>query len=418
MPRLAAVLITGNAESPRSLAGKRVPVTFVGLGRGSPAAVSRSVARDLSAPFGWDTSFDSWFDAQEWPAGAALIPGNDAAAWWIARRQDQGLSGALRLATPGLATLRSLVVKYRLAELCREHGIAAPGTWLVEGDEIPEAARVARFPVVLKPQSRVGLQHWTRGRLARNASELTEAIHWYRRTVRIAERVIADDAMVVHPIVQEFVIRPGHEVYHLVGYRSRDGESVVAAHRKVLQVPLRFGNGLCFESAEVDHGLARKLDGLLSAVGFHGIFEAEYVERDGQKLLIDLNPRPYNGLSLETRRGYALPWYLYLDTIGEREALSEELAQARALRPADLVWRDSVRFWTMLAGQTLSGGMPLRETRRWLGWSRAQRGKMIDPFFCAGDRRVGVAHLRAHLRSVVTQPRAFLGTYFRRGLDR
>jgi predicted ATP-grasp superfamily ATP-dependent carboligase len=312
-----------------------------------------------------------------------------------------------------------MITKWRLFEVCADARVETPSTWIVEGNEIPEGFRLTgRFPVVLKPQSRVGLMHWTRGRLCRNAAELSEAIAWFRESVRPSPWALADEPRAGDPLIQEFIARPGHEVYHLVGYRSKAGESVIAAHRKLLQYPLRFGSGLCFETAEVDGRAADKLERLLGGIGFHGIFEAEYVERDGELLLIDLNPRAYNGMSLETRRGFDLPWYLYLDALGESALLSEELATARALPFTRMVWRDSVRFWTMLAGQTLSGGLSLRETRRWIAWARANRGGIMDPYFVADDKRAGFGFIRDFVGDAFTEPRAFVGNYVRRGLDR
>ena len=411
-PLPEAFLVPGGLESLRSLSEHGVPVTPLCQGAAGPIGASRFVERVLICPRGWGATMDRWFAAQPWPQGGVVMPASDDSAWWLAGRE---CSGHVRCATPGLPALRTLLAKGRLYEVCAAAGVAAPRTWLArEGAALPEG----QYPLMVKPQMRVGMQHWTRGRLVRNRGELAQAVDWFRRSVSFRDDLTALEPDVSIPLVQEYVVRPRHEVYHLAGYRSRAGESVFAAHRKILQYPLRFGSGLCFESAEVDQGLAEGLERLLAAAQFHGIFEAEYVERDGEKLLIDLNPRTYNGISLETRRGYALPWYLYLDAIGEQDRLSEELSRARALKPPDLVWRDGMRFWTMLAGQSLSGGMKPKETWQWIRWSRRNRRRLIDPQFTRADLKPGFVALRGHAVSAVTAPRDFLGTYVRRGLDR
>ncbi len=411
--RPPAVLLPAGVAPARSLVVHGIPVIGVTQDPKWLTPTARGVSEVRRAPSEWDSSMDRWFSKQRFPAGAAIIPGNDDAAWWLAH--FSGSEDGVSLATPGATAIGQLLVKRRLYELCLAHDVPAPRTWMVEpGSALPQPS----FPVVIKPQMRVGLQHWTRGRLIRNAKELAEGVEWFHQSVSYRPEVVAADATVGLPLVQEFVQRPGNRVYHLVGYRSRAGESVFAAHWKVLQYPLRFGSGLCFESCDVDEALAERLDALLAAAGFHGIFEAECLEEDGRLSLIDLNPRIYNGISLETRRGYDLCWYLYLDTVGAEAELSAELARARALQAPPMAWRDSIRFWTMLAGQTLSGGLSVAETRAWVRWSRSQSPTLVDPHFVKGDLRAGMQTLLQHLAGAALDPRAFLGTYFRRGLDR
>ncbi len=406
-PAKPAILLSAGLEASRALGSRGVEVIAVAQGPTAVLKASRSVKSVIRAPSTWDERFDEWFETSSLDGAGPILPGNDDAVWWLAARGSGD--------GPGFDAARDSLVKYRLYERCLAAGVSAPRTWLAEpGCPLPEGP----FPMVVKPQTRVGLRHWMRGRLVRNPAELAAAVEWFRGNVRYEPWVLAAEPQLAHPIVQEYVVRPGRQVYHLVGYRSRAGEAVFAAHTKLLQYPMRFGSGLCFESSDVDVVLAAGLERLLSAIGFHGVFEAEFVPRDGRMLLIDLNPRTYNGISLEVARGYNLPWYQYLEAIGEAELLSRELAAARSSTPAPLAWRDSVRFWTMVAGQSVSGGMSAREAARWVRWSLRHRGHMVDPHFARGDLRAGFTMLGQHLGSAFTEPRAFLGTYVRRGLDR
>lgn len=65
---------------------------------------------------------------------------------------------------------------------------------------------------------------------------------------------------------------------------------------------------------------------MLRAIGFHGMFEAEFIERGDERLLIDLNPRAYNGMTLEVERGLHVAWYAYLEAAGELDSFEQELA--------------------------------------------------------------------------------------------
>ena len=79
------------------------------------------------------------------------------------------------------------------------------------------------------------------------------------------------------------------------------------ASRKLVQYPNRFGDGACFRSEPVDDELSRRLAEMCRGLGFFGMFEAEFIEEDGRKLLIDFNPRLFNGLALPVARGLRLP---------------------------------------------------------------------------------------------------------------
>jgi predicted ATP-grasp superfamily ATP-dependent carboligase len=190
----------------------------------------------------------------------------------------------------------------------------------------------------------------------------------------------------------------------------------VAAHLKLIQYPARFGNGACFSATEVEPELAERLAALLDHLGYRGIFEAEFVGPPGDRQLIDLNPRAYNGMALETVRGLDSAWCAYLEAIGDTEALSRELAAAHSLSSDErLTCRDNTVLWTIVIGRTLAGGFSPREGWRWARWAWRTRKTAIDPLFASGDRRPGFAYVGHHLVSMVRHPRRFMGTYVLQG---
>jgi predicted ATP-grasp superfamily ATP-dependent carboligase len=411
------ILPGGTTDLARALGEHGLRVHYVANGRGSPARFSKFVASSEVAGQGARQTWEQRFHAAAWPPGAVVIPSTDQSAWALAAMQADPAS-ALVIASPGPAVMREALVKYRLYRACAAAGVAIPRTWLIDRETLDTSdLRAARFPLLIKAQTRVGMRHWFRGRIVRSAAELETWLRWFQRTVRFEDWMVRDCPDVAHPMVQEFAPRPGHEVYQLAGYRSAAGESVVAAHVKVLQYPLKLGTGACFESTDVRPELAAGLERLFARIGFHGIFEVEFVERDGEFLLIDLNPRPYNGIGLEVARGYALPWYLYLEASGQLARLSEELSRARTMVAPELAWCDSPRMGLLVAGQTLSGGLRPREGVRWLRWYWHNRHRLVDPNFARGDLTPGFRHLVQQLAQPLTDPNVFFGTYLKRGLD-
>ena len=62
--------------------------------------------------------------------------------------------------------------------------------------------------------------------------------------------------------------------------------------------------------------LAAGLERLVARVGFSGVFEAEFIDPQGQAVLIDFNPRFYNQMGFDIARGLPLPLLAYYDALG------------------------------------------------------------------------------------------------------
>jgi hypothetical protein len=145
------------------------------------------------------------------------------------------------------------------------------------------------------------------------------------------------------------------------------------------------------------------------------MFEAEFLERGPERLLIDLNTRVYNGMRLEVERGLNPAWLAYLEAIGDRARLKEELASAAdATEQPGLAWCRRLEFAAMVSGQLVSGGFRLRDVVRWIGWYRAHRHRMVDPWQSAVDPRLGPRRLWQQLKWWAQNPRQFAGVYVRR----
>jgi len=403
-------------EPLEQLGARGVPVVAVTGRRRDPVLASRWIRAVEWFPPQWPDELDGWFEdlIGRYP-GAVVLPGSDAWAWWLAQWRGRHAGVETRLALAPQEAVHTALAKWRLYEACLRAGVAAPKTWLAPSVEAAlQGARGSRFPLAVKPQSRVGNAYWGRGQLVRDEAELRNAVRRALERARFHPAVAASIRGIEVPMVQELVPGRDRPVYHLCGYVSAAGDSAVLAHRKLLQVPRRFGSGVCFETAPVDGALAQRLLGLLGSIGYHGMFEAEFVSRGGERFLIDLNIRPYNGMRLESERGLQLAWYAYLEALGETAQLESELAAARArTRHEELVFCRKLDFAAMVGGQFVGGGFALRDLRRWVGWYRENRANMVDPWIVPGDRRVGPAHLRGQLAYWARSPRVFLGVYVR-----
>jgi D-aspartate ligase len=413
-------LLGGGLEPHRGPVRRGIGV-FVAGGGGhmAPLRYSRRLRFVADAPESWSADYEPWLRKvlRSKPA-AVVLPTNDDHAWRLSRIAGDRHFGRNPIAVGDFDAVRAASVKSRITTAAASVGLATPRTQVLrDGSDLTDATNL-RFPLMLKPQMRIGMKHWTRGRLLRNTGELREAFDWYRNEVAFEPAVLADAPEAAFPLAQEYIVRPGREVRHITGYLARSGESAVRSHRKLLQEPLRFGSGVCFETTPVDEDLAARLLGLLRHIGYHGIFEAEFLQHGGEHLLIDLNVRPYNGLSLTLASGLDLVTCSYLEASGQLAALSFELEAARLTPFRSVAWCNHLALMTLLPGQLLSGGLGPGEARRHLSWAWRNRGRTVNPAVTRDDPRLAVAHLARHVLSPFVSPREFLGRYVRSGLDR
>ncbi|MBK7328021.1 MAG: hypothetical protein IPI85_02670 [Dehalococcoidia bacterium] len=411
-----AILLEGHMDVLRDLRGRGVPLVAASSYRRHPAKASTSITGSELSPALWDAAYERWFEsAIARYEGAVVFPLTEDDSWWLDGFRATHPETTVRITVPPREAFRTVTLKWELYQACQAHGIAAPATWLARSPaDVRQRAGDLKFPVIVKPQSRCGNLHWGRGEVANNAEELEESVSWALNNVRFRDEVADPCPDVRLPLVQEAIGGRDRRIYHIAGYLSQSGTWAALAHRKLLQFPRRFGNGLCFETASLDVALAERLVEMLRAIGFHGMFEAEFIERGDERLLIDLNPRAYNGMTLEVERGLHVAWYAYLEAAGELDLLDRELGKAHQLEDRQFTWCRKLEFGAMLASQLASGGFTPREASRWVGWYRRNRGRMLDPFVIQGDRRVGRARLRFQLSDWVRHPRRFVGTYARR----
>ena len=124
---------------------------------------------------------------------------------------------------------------------------------------------------------------------------------------------------------------------------------------------------------------------LFQATGYYGVFDAEFIECEGRKLLIDVNPRFYNHMAFEIDRGLPLAWLAYLAAIGDRENLKSEIKKVAATPVQPRAYVHRLPTALLLLAQRLGRGMSREEQIRWRRWISKQGRCVTDPARAAGD---------------------------------
>jgi predicted ATP-grasp superfamily ATP-dependent carboligase len=395
----------GTLAAIRCLGRAGVPVTVAGPKRFVPAAHSRYTSRWLSAP-----SYEEPEQLVDWllafgrkEPGYYLPAGSDDLAWLLAHYRES-LTGNFHLDQAAPSAIRRLLDKRDLMAACESLGIGVPkSVFPPAGADIRRLSQTLSFPLLVKPRTQVLHRYQGKGIFVSSADELPAAYETYLATNKFHPWIVARCADIGQPMLQTYYPSAAAGIYSVAGFANPDGSVVALASRKTLQRPRRLGIGLCFESAELRPEVESALVRLCRLVGYAGIFEAEFVEADGQLLLIDFNPRYYSQMRFEMDRGLPLPLLAYQLTTG-----TPTQGQPFASLPSDgRGYMHAFLFAILIRGWRLSGQMTAAEARQWFAWrDRHPEGMLSFASRDAEDRMPGLVDRINITINLLKHPRA------------
>jgi len=372
----------GTLAAARQLGSRGVNVTVADPRRLAFASWSRHVTARLPCPSSCAPgAMLAWlldFGARH--PGHVLLPTNDDLAWLFSMERER-LGAVFQLYSPPASAMARLLDKRLLQEAATAAGLLTPRTWYPADEaEVASLAAHLPYPLILKPRTQVFARMASKGVRIDRPEELLPR---YRILVAAAagRAVVADRIPdTERPMLQAFHAGADDRIYEVSGFTDASGEAFVArAAMKVVQRPRRMGIGLCFEEAPLDRLLVERIARLCREVGFHGIFNVEFLVSDGGLHLIDFNPRMYNQMALECARGLPLPWLAYLGATGRLEELRAEAALARAWQGPPRIFCNWFSTVLLLNAQVLAGVIPAADKERWRRWYGTHRALAVDP---------------------------------------
>jgi D-aspartate ligase len=410
---LTTPTFNGTLAAVRCLGQRGIPVTIAGDTPFAPARWSRYATRSVSCPSPFEPErFMDWlvaFGKRE--PGHVLYPSCDDLAWLFAHHANE-LSPYFRLYQPPAATVLELLDKKSLSLRCAEVGVPNPRT-LFPGnvEEARVLAEQVGFPLIMKPRTQILLRTRKKGHIVEDRNEFSERYSEFvadNMPHRLARAVMPD---VEHPMLQALVPDAAGATYSLSGFISRDRRhTVVRAAMKVLQRPRRVGVGVCFEDVQVDETALSGVMRLCEAVGYFGVFEAEFLPNQGTLELVDFNPRFYGQMGFEAARELDLPYLVWLGAVGESGKLAEAMSHASQWESGrGYVYCDRFYLATLLFLQGLSGRMSTAERTRWREWLDAptQHSRAFDAIDSPGDPWPAVVSKLREIGTAARHPRAF-----------
>ena len=332
--------------------------------------------------------------------GQVLLATSDETAW-LYTVHAATLGQYFRLLAQPLATMQKILDKGQFASAALAAGVAVVPSWEVRSAaELAAKAHQFSFPLLIKPRTHVSRIRNDKGVLVNSAAELlVEYPRFLERELGAADNnPLLPDAAV--PILQKFVRIASEGVCSVTGYIDRSGELFVTRRAtKVLQRSMPAGVGICFEALPPDEALSAAVRRLCRELGYFGIFEVEFLYLDGDWAVIDFNPRTFNQIGLDIRRGMPLPYFACLEATGDREAL--RTAIRRAAQPlADevgTVFCDRFTLHALLYARALTGRASREEVGRWRSWLRRHEGRCVDVATLQGDPLPKIVHLASEV---------------------
>jgi len=234
--------------------------------------------------------------------GTLILPMTEATTLPLSAQRGVLFSVGARLVLPDHGDVLRAFNKNEMVKLASSLGVAAPRSLAVNSlEDAGKAARLLKFPVVLKPRSSVetrsdgGVRITGRPRYARDAEQLLSR---YQDLTRICSQMIA----------QEFVDGEGVGYFALMSHGELRAEF---AHRRIRDVyPTGSGSAVRM-SVDPDPEVRNASLAILKALRWHGVAMVEFRQaRATPPVFMEVNGRFWNSLPLACYAGADFPAWL------------------------------------------------------------------------------------------------------------
>jgi D-aspartate ligase len=401
----------GTLAAARCLGERNVDVALADSSRFARSTASKYVRSFHKCPPVSDSAaFLQWLlDMGPKLSGRLLYPASDEIVFLFAQHQD-ALRKHYRLYLPPFADVYRILNKQRTYEACLRTGVRAPSTWFPKGeDELKQVLKTIHEEVILKPKTQVQLASGAKAAEIPKGGDFLQSFQAFMRNNPYGPDLVAHDPDVVWPMLQAYHRQAAYGIYSLAGFSDgTDRTPLVRASRKILQRPRKLGIGLCFQSAPVLPELVQRIGALTRDLNYYGPFEIEFIEHEGDFLLIDFNPRNYSQMQFEVDRALPIPYLQWLAATEQKARLEDEWRLASEwTHDTSHAYCHSLLLRLVEGGQTLMHASGQAESEHWQAWRKAHHHKLTDAVRAPGDPMPVVLDAVKHVRDFVRHPRAF-----------
>jgi D-aspartate ligase len=400
----------GTLAAVRSLGARSIPVYVASDRLLESSRWSRYATRVLAAPPVAEAErFLDWLcDLGAREPGIVLYPTSDDTAYLYAYRQAE-LSRSFQMYQPGVDAMLRVLDKKQLYTFARAAGLAVPTTWFPESDaDVARVGREAQFPVLIKPRTQVLSRTHTKGVIVTERAELVPRYREFVRRSSYGRPLVEHLCDASQAMIQAYLPSAANRIYMLASFTDRTRSLFAArAAAKILQRPRSLGVGVCFEAASLEPALVAGAARLTRDTEYFGVFSIEFIENDGQYLLIDFNPRFYNQLALDVARGFRLPEIVHAAATGADGHAARLLRLGQPDDRRDLVFCNTFGMDLMLVAQRVARQVSAIDQQQWLRWRERHRGHTVDATAASDDLLPALVDAAAQVYGCVRHPRSF-----------
>jgi predicted ATP-grasp superfamily ATP-dependent carboligase len=393
---LASAGASGTLASVRNLGMNGIDVQVVCSRPLGAAAWSRWASRSHKAPPETDSRrfIDRLLAIGMAQPGKILLATSDETAWLYSAHADE-LRQYFRLYQPSLDVINSILDKGLLAAAASKVGLQILPSWIPKTlAEVEALAPTLPYPLLIKPRTHVHRLRDSKGEVAYSRKSLVAE---YEKFIKREQHSVPESLLPAAnalPLLQPFVAVGSEGILSVTGFIDNAGKHFIARHAiKIFQRSKPVGVGVCFESAPPSGELDELVHRLCRQLGYFGIFEAEFIQFEGSWVLIDFNPRLFNQVGMDIRRGMPLPLMACLDAAEERLALESVFAKAQS-QDADqrAVFADHFTLNAILSAQALTGRNTRQERAAWRRWAKENAPYAVDAAVDRADPLPGIIH--------------------------
>lgn len=392
---LASASAGGTIAAVRQLAESAIEVGVVSSRHFSAASWSNRASHCYSAPPENDTRgfLNRLIEIGKGSPGQILLPTSDELAWLYTANAEL-LARQFCVYQPSIACIKRILDKKLFEDAATSAGLTVLPSWDPKNlEELEALAPKLPYPVLIKPRTHVHRLRNDKGVVVCSPEDLIRQYRLYlnRQQYRGHDPEFFPRGRL--PIVQQFAKVGNEGVHSITGFIDRTGDLFVT--RRSVKVFQRFqpvGVGVCFELLPPAPELSQAVRQLCRELKYFGIFEVEFVWSDGRWATIDFNPRIYNQLGMDIRRGMPLPLLACLEAAGERAALEDAVTKAQMEETPGTVFWDGFTLRAILLAQAVTSRTSREDRKFWRAWIKKNAAHAVDVAADRSDPMPGIVH--------------------------
>jgi len=229
-----------------------------------------------------------------------IIPVRDETTILLAKHKNAFLK-LTRLYLADYNTILKFRDKGKTVKLAQQYGIPTPKTYFPESQGIEEIKESVSYPILIRARISSG----SRGIIYVNSTEeFDEAYNSIKKEYG-------------EPLIQEYIYKTGYSTACIL-LDDTQKEIASFSYRRIKEYPITGGPTVVGISSEDSEVISYSLK-LLKRMNWKGAAEIEYIlDRNGNPLLLEVNPRFWMPLNLSIKAGVDFPYLMYQLAIGEK----------------------------------------------------------------------------------------------------